>query len=122
MRERFCARLREEIRWGLQTRSVVCRPASSDEQGSLLNHPAQSTQVDEQVGEGEIGGGPRQSIRPDSLEAEASDLAVATFDRILAAVVVVFPESRAVGIETGQALMTGAIGMGEGAAHMPHLA
>lgn len=103
-------------------RSNVCGSSSDDEQGCFLDQPAEGTQVDEQVGEGDISCGARQSIRPDSLEAEAGGLAIAPFGGILTAIVVLVPEGRIVGMESSQALMAGAVRMDEGAADVLHLA
>ena len=65
--------------------------------------------------EGDVGGGACQAIRPHAFEADARDLAVPPFDGVLAAGVVGFPGDRAVGIETSQAFVARAVGMGESA-------
>ena len=93
-----------------------CVPRSGDQERSLLYKPTKGAQVDQQVGEGKVGGGARQAIGPDAFQAKTCDLTVATLDGVFACAIVCLPERRAVGIEASQACVAGAIWMDEGAA------
>ena len=97
------------------------QPGSGPRQGGFLEQAAERAEVDEQVGEGDVGSCPGQAIRPDPFEAQASDLGIATLDKILAAGIVGFPEIRAVRIEPCQPFVVGAVGMEEGALKMTYL-
>ena len=97
---------------------MLLLPESGQEQRCLLNEPAQVTQIDQQVGKGDISGSAVQAIGPNAFQAKPGELAIASFDGILGCVIVSFPEWRLVRKETCQALVSRAIGMNESASEV----
>lgn len=78
-----------------------------------MHQPTQVSQVDQEVSETDVSGGAVEAIGPDSMEAQALDLAVAAFGGVAAASIVLLPEIGAERVKAGQALVARAIGVDE---------